>query len=151
MKCKAASGISSCICSSSLIGNKQIICSDLNDSLYVGMNCTKQDVESSCQNLFQSVEEYCNQIKANYLNFQTNCIANYDEGRNIFATDELLLEPVVTFGSGKVMNKLQQRILLRNISLWGTPGILITDDKPTFRIIGVTVTQEDPLPLDLYR
>ena len=150
-KCKAASGISTRVCSSSLIGNKQIICSDLNDSLYIGINFTKPDIESSCQNLFESIEEYCNQIKANYLNFQTNCIPNYDEGRNIFATDELLLKPVVTFGSGKVMNKLQQKVLLRNISLWGAPDILITDDKPEFRIIGVIVTPHDPLPLDLYQ
>ena len=104
-KCKAASGKSTCICSSSLIGNKQIVCSDLNDSLYVGVNITKQDIKTTCQNLFESFKEYCNQNKANYLNFQTNCISNYDESSNIFATDELLLKPVVTYGSGKVIKK----------------------------------------------
>ena len=150
-KCKAVSGIIKSICSSPLIGNKQLICSDLNSSMHVGSNITKQDHECSCQNLFDSVEKYCNQIKTNEWNFKTNCIENYDESRDIFDTDELLLKPIVTFGGGKVINKFQQRVLLQNISLLGVPDIIVTDDKPTFKIIGVTVTPQDPLPLDLYQ
>ena len=150
-KCKGVSGIIKSICFSPLIAKKQLICSDLNDSVRVRSNVSEQDIESSCRNLFDSIEKYCNPIKTNEWNFKGDCIENYDEARNIFKTDELELKPVVTFVGGKVINKFHQRISLQNISLLGASDIKVTDDKPEFKIIGVTVTPKDPLPLDLYQ
>lgn len=141
-KCGTASSIGQYICSATPLGGVHDACSDLS---------TNDSSRKTCLNFLRSFEKFCEFFTANSLINQTDCISFYDERRDFFSGDELIMKPVVTFEGGKVINNLHRRLSLQNISLLGGHNITIVDDKPDFRITGVTVTPPDPLPLDLYQ
>ena len=154
-KCLATTSIVKNLCLSPLIYSKLDVCGGFNQN---DLNYTQrmkeitiETFQITCLNFFKSIKSFCDLFAIRNIGLQKNCVTSYNKSSNIFKDDELTLKADVTLSSGKVINGFQQRISLQNLSLVGTHDIIIENDKPEFRIKGVTVTPTDPLPLDLYQ
>ena len=154
-KCSVVYSIGRDMCISSILKDKTNICRDLGRDEFSSASDLKQydsnNLTRTCLSSIQSLVEFCKLFPLESVAARPNCSALFNDTRNMFETDRLVLTPVVTLADGKIINGLQNQISLQNLSLMGPPDIIIKDDKPTFKINSITVIPTDPLPLDLYQ